>query len=109
MVPLHPVGHERHRMLLVGVGNDAGWLLGMKWNSTQYTEEVRMRVTVYFLDGPAESLPLRAERLKAAGVLRTISLLQTVTVHDHGEIIETPVSGHHGRFPVTSFFKFAVA
>src|SRR5690242_6300453 len=97
VVPLYPVGHERYRMPFMGVGNDAGWLPGLQWNSTQHIEEVRMLVTINFLDRPAESLPLRSERLKAAGVLRGVSLLQAVTVHDQSKVIKAAVSRHHGR------------
>src|SRR5215469_15265437 len=68
-----------------------------------------MIMTINFLDSESEGDPSIGERLHANSAFGEITLLDSVSIDNDGQGIETILLRAHCRFPVRTFLKFPVA
>jgi len=60
-------------------------------------------------DGPAECTPFLVQRFQRHESVHTAAALQSVAVHEHGELIEPVLRGGHRAFPNQPFLQLTVA
>ena len=107
-MPAYLVLHERNALALDGLHDDGVGLVGL----FRLVQRVLDLIEVVAVDDDgvkAEGLELGIERLYAADFLGGAVDLQTVAVHDDGQVIKAVVTREHRGFPDLALFAFAVA